>query len=657
MKKTFYIILTVLLLAIFSAATYAYLQRDSIIASVLSEKLSEVEVKRNVKISYESLNMQGLNGICLSDIAVVPTGCDTLSTIGSVCAEISLWELIKGRIKVSKLHIDSLSVRLTDNGKQRNFDPLFKKGENKSVQSKDDTQKKSYSERFSNMLSTIFRLVPEDFAATNIRMSAQSPTYNATLMTPELKVDNNKFTTDLIFSEDSTLQEFTLDGTFRHTDKSLHCKIFAPKNNKVALPYIKYKYDMTVAFDTAQLDFNALADKTEWTQIGGNLAVKNLCVEHWRISEKELLFEDMSIDYILNARNDCIELDSSSVVHFNKLTFSPYIRVKTKPETELTVSVCKDKFPADDLFSSIPSGMFSNLEGIKTSGSLDYKFYLNINFDNVDSLKLYSCLNKHDFKIEQFGATDFRMMQQPFTYNAYEKGELARSFVVGEENPNFRKLDDISPCLRGAVMFSEDGHFFHHKGFLESAIRESMIRNIKEKRFARGGSTISMQLVKNVFLSRNKTMMRKLEEMMIVWLIENNRLVTKERMYETYLNIIEWGPNIYGAEEAAKFYFDKSCDDLSPAEAIFMASIIPRPKKFKWSFNEDGTLKEYHTNYYEVVGGRLHKHGYISDREFRKLKPEVELKGKAKDYFPDLSEKEEKPSVFKNFFNIFKRKK
>lgn len=657
MKKTFYIILAVLLLTIFSAATYAYLQRDSIIASILSEKLYEFENKRKVKVSYESLNMQGLNGICLSDIAVVPAGHDTLSTVGSVCAEISLWELVKGRIKVSKLHIDSLSVRLTDNGKQRNFEPLFKKGVNESAKSNDDTPKKSYSERFSNMLSTIFRLVPEDFAATKICISAQSPTYKASLMTQEVKIDNNKFITDLIFSEDSTSQKFTLAGIFRHTDKSLHCKIFAPKDDKVELPYIKYKYDMTVAFDTLLFNFKALADKSEWTQLGGNLAVKNMSVEHWRISEKELLFEDMAIDYVLNARNNCIELDSSSVVHFNKLIFSPYIKIQTKPETELTISVSKDKFPADDLFSSIPNGMFANLEGIKTSGSLDYKFYLNINFDKVDSLKLYSCLNKHDFKIEQFGATDFRMMQQPFTYNAYENGELARSFVVGEENPNFRKLDEISPCLRGAVMFSEDGHFFHHKGFLESAIRESMIKNIKEKRFARGGSTISMQLVKNVFLSRNKTMMRKLEEIMIVWLIENNRLVTKERMYETYLNIIEWGPNIYGAEEAAKFYFDKSCDDLSPAEAIFMASIIPRPKKFKWSFNEDGTLKDYLANYYEVVGGRLHKHGYISDREFKKLKPEVKLKGKAKDSFPDLSEKEDKPSAFKNLFNIFKRNK
>ena len=194
LQLKFYIILAVLLLAIFSAATYAYLQRDSIIASILSEKLSEFENRRNVKVSYKSLNMQGLNGICLSEIAVVPAGCDTLSTVGSVCSEISLWELVKGRIKVSKLHIDSLSVRLTDNGKQRNFEPLFKKGVNESAKSNDNTPKKSYSERFSNMLSKIFRLVPEDFAATNIRISAQSPTYNASLMTPELKIDNNKFT-------------------------------------------------------------------------------------------------------------------------------------------------------------------------------------------------------------------------------------------------------------------------------------------------------------------------------------------------------------------------------------------------------------------------------------------------------------------------------
>src|SRR6185295_15378504 len=108
--------------------------------------------------------------------------------------------------------------------------------------------------------------------------------------------------------------------------------------------------------------------------------------------------------------------------------------------------------------------------------------------------------------------------------------------------------------------------------------------NYKAGKFVRGGSTISMQLVKNVFLTRNKTIARKIEEALIVWLIENNRLSSKERMYEVYLNLIEWGPNVYGIGEASRFYFYKSPADLSLAESIFLAMIVPRPKGFKYNF-------------------------------------------------------------------------
>lgn len=79
-----------------------------------------------------------------------------------------------------------------------------------------------------------------------------------------------------------------------------------------------------------------------------------------------------------------------------------------------------------------------------------------------------------------------------------------------------------------------------------------------------------MQLVKNVFLSRHKTLARKFEEMLIVWLIENNRLSSKQRMFEVYLNIIEWGPMVYGANEAARFYFNKDVSDLTVNESIFL---------------------------------------------------------------------------------------
>jgi membrane peptidoglycan carboxypeptidase len=139
-----------------------------------------------------------------------------------------------------------------------------------------------------------------------------------------------------------------------------------------------------------------------------------------------------------------------------------------------------------------------------------------------------------------------------------------------------------------------------------------------------------MQLVKNVFLSRNKTVARKLEEALIVWLIENQGLSTKERMFEVYLNLIEWGPMIYGANEASRYYFSKEASKLTLAEAIFMASIIPRPKWFKYSFDENGHLRESNAGFYRLVSEKMVRKGWITSRDAEKLTPDVELKGPAK---------------------------
>jgi membrane peptidoglycan carboxypeptidase len=188
----------------------------------------------------------------------------------------------------------------------------------------------------------------------------------------------------------------------------------------------------------------------------------------------------------------------------------------------------------------------------------------------------------------------------------------------------------VSPYLTNSILISEDGLFFHHKGFLESALRASIIQNIKEKKFARGGSTISMQLVKNLWLSKEKTLARKLEEALIVWLIENKRLISKERMFEIYLNIIEWGPDVYGAKEASQYYFEKDPDMLSIEEAIFLTSIIPKPKKFKWSFDKEQNLKPYLADYYKLVASKLLKREIISEKDTARLIPNVKLTGKAK---------------------------
>jgi membrane peptidoglycan carboxypeptidase len=179
------------------------------------------------------------------------------------------------------------------------------------------------------------------------------------------------------------------------------------------------------------------------------------------------------------------------------------------------------------------------------------------------------------------------------------------------------------------VLTSEDPSFFNHAGFVEESFRESIATNFQKGRFVRGGSTLSMQLVKNVFLSRNKTISRKLEEALIVWLIEQNRIVTKERMFEVYLNIIEWGPNIYGIGEASKFYFEKYPSQLTLAESIYLASIIPHPKYFRYSFDATGNLKPYMANFYKLVSGRLVKREKIAQSEADSLIPNVKLSGAA----------------------------
>ncbi len=182
--------------------------------------------------------------------------------------------------------------------------------------------------------------------------------------------------------------------------------------------------------------------------------------------------------------------------------------------------------------------------------------------------------------------------------------------LSGPKNPDFTPLNQISPDLRNALLTSEDYTFFTHNGFNEKAFRSSIATNFKEKSFKRGASTVSMQLVKNAFLSRNKTLSRKVEEILIVWLIENEHLVSKERMYEVYLNIIEWGRNVYGVGEAARYYFNTTPRNLNLGESVFLAFVVPRPKRALDWFQPDGSLQVRNVRgYFKLIGRLMAKRG------------------------------------------------
>ncbi len=139
-------------------------------------------------------------------------------------------------------------------------------------------------------------------------------------------------------------------------------------------------------------------------------------------------------------------------------------------------------------------------------------------------------------------------------------------------------LSRISPYLIKAVLIAEDDKFYQHEGFDFNAIEKALEKDIKQKKFKFGGSTISQQLVKNLYLSPSKNPLRKLKEAILTWRIEQT--LTKKRILELYLNAAEWGEGIFGIEAASFYYYGKSASELGPEDAARLASVIPNPRKY-----------------------------------------------------------------------------
>jgi hypothetical protein len=168
-------------------------------------------------------------------------------------------------------------------------------------------------------------------------------------------------------------------------------------------------------------------------------------------------------------------------------------------------------------------------------------------------------------------------LRHQFSYTAYDEAGKPFSRTTGPDMKDWVLLKDINERMPIAVMEMEDLGFRNHHGFLPSAIENSFVEDVKSGTFSRGGSTITMQLAKNVWLKRDKTIGRKVEELLLSQVLES--CLTKDEIIETYLNVVEFGPDVYGVGPAAQHYFKMPASDLSAAQTFYLAWILPRPRK------------------------------------------------------------------------------
>lgn len=175
-------------------------------------------------------------------------------------------------------------------------------------------------------------------------------------------------------------------------------------------------------------------------------------------------------------------------------------------------------------------------------------------------------------------------------------------------------LDKISKRLRGAIISSEDGKFYSHPGYdieeLQDAINDGVV---KKKKKVRGASTITQQLIKNLYFQSDRSLWRKVQEMGLTLWIEDK--VSKDKILETYLNVIEYGENLYGIKDAAKFYFKKDPAHLNARESAFLAMLLPSPKRYAQSFRKK-ELTQFASRIIHSILFKMLQGGYIGIEEY-----------------------------------------
>ncbi|MBN2575444.1 MAG: transglycosylase domain-containing protein [Deltaproteobacteria bacterium] len=293
--------------------------------------------------------------------------------------------------------------------------------------------------------------------------------------------------------------------------------------------------------------------------------------------------------------------------------------LKVVPKIDLSLRVPRAR--CAKILASIPAPLVPSLQGFALQGQFEADVHAKIDFADLDALALGGKVGIDGCQVVRAPAEILALagpesllqtVEVPPPPSGGREDELF-TFSVGPDNPDFVPFENISPYLIAAIMTTEDSGFFKHRGWVSPQFKTALQRNIAGGGFRLGASSITMQMVKNVILGREKTLSRKFQELFLAWYVE--KLLSKERILELYFNAIEFGPRLYGIGAAARHYFGKTPADLTPLEAAFFSSILPSPKR-RYAHYCRGVLSPQWEKYLRRILSRMHERGRLDEEEF-----------------------------------------
>ncbi len=271
--------------------------------------------------------------------------------------------------------------------------------------------------------------------------------------------------------------------------------------------------------------------------------------------------------------------------------------------------------------SAIPRDLLADLAGFSWQGRIGGRLVASVDSRRLEETELdIDVSDACQFETVP-AVADLRRFQSPFLHTVLEPDGTWFEMTTGPGTGSWTSIFAMSPFFIQAVLAHEDASFFRHGGFAPWAIRSALVRNLAEGRYVVGASTITMQLAKNLFLHREKTLARKVQEVLLAWWLES--ALEKRDILELYLNVIEYGPGVYGIRHAAQHYFGRDPSELSPAESAFLANILPNPKLYHGQY-ERGELSSSMRNRVQRFLHHMHARGRIDDEALEYGLAEIE---------------------------------
>jgi hypothetical protein len=573
----------------------------------------------HLELTLKHYQLNGWKEVVMDDVNFRTPLHDTLAYFKHVQVHVKLWPLIRGKFRLEHMQAED---GMMDIGKLREL-----RRKKRDTEEPRDTGKLARAKRYLGYVKDAADLIPDNFLAKHIRLR-----YHDSAGRINGYIDSFTYVdTRVSFRSNLTIknqnQNWIATGTFDKNSLETHMVVKSDVTGFYEFAIIKRLARAEFGFKSYSIDIDKLEDNSNDIFVKGQLKAEKVLVYNPKLSSDTISIPSGGIDFSLRLTDSRVILDSNSRLHLNDLTAMISSDYLYQNPGNIHARLELAPVPAQNIINAMPSGAFEIAKTMQLDGMMGYHLDFFLNIDTRDSIRIDASVINNGVRIVDYGKADFKKLNGTFTYYPYNS---RRPILVGPPNPAYTPLASIHKELVDAVVSSEDPNFYGHHGIELSAIESSFLRNLQKGSFRQGGSTITMQLVKNVFLTHKKTIDRKLEEFFLVWLLENTHVTTKSKILEVYLNIIEWGPDVYGIGEASKFYFNKSPSELTLNESIFLAKIIPQPLGFMNRFDEQGNLKENFQKKVLSTVDRLSRHGKIDEETQGSYWPEVHITGPAK---------------------------